>query len=159
VESKSGPTGGPDFPASSFFDVFVQVDIPPCADFPGATFYNIMPLIVKNDNLMGFPPKVSYLHDSSSIVPILFLKTDTAASPPRWLKDDVFGYFLLAGHGVGVAQSEFEGFIQGQPDAACPFVPPIPTPSPTPMPTPKPTPSPSPRPGTPTANLGVAARR
>jgi hypothetical protein len=157
VESKSGPGGQPqnDFPASSFFDVFVQVDIPPCADFPGATFYNIMPLIVKNDNLQGFPPKVSYLHDSSSIVPILFLNADTA-NPPRWNRDDIFGYFLLAGHGVGVAQGDFETFMQGQPDAACPFVPPIPSPSPTPIPSPSPTPRPS---GTKTTNQAPAARR
>lgn len=166
VESRSGPHGLPqnDFPASSFFDIFVQVDIPACGNFPGATFYNIMPLIVKNKNLLGFPPKVSYLHDASSIVPILFLNSDTA-NPPRWQQDDILGYFLLAGHGVGVAQSDFESFIQAQPDAACPFVPPIPqpsptpTPSPTPIPTPTPTPSPSPRPGTATTNRAPAARR
>ncbi len=147
VESRSGPGGLPqnDFPASSFFDIFVQVDIPACGNFPGATFYNIMPLIVKNKNLLSFPPKVSYLHDASSIVPILFLNNDTA-NPPRWQQDDILGYFLLAGHGVGVAQTEFESFMQSQPDASCPFVPPIPQPSPTPSPSPSPTPMPSPTP-------------
>jgi hypothetical protein len=147
VESRSGPHGLPqnDFPASSFFDVFVQVDIPACGNFPGATLYNIMPLIVKNTNLLGFPPKVSYLHDASSIVPILFLNADTA-NPPRWQADDILGYFLLAGHGVGVAQSDFETFMAGQPDATCPYVPPIPQPSPTPSPSPSPTPVPSPTP-------------
>ena len=42
VESHSGPNGAPanDLPASSFFDIFVQVDIPACGGFPGATVYN-----------------------------------------------------------------------------------------------------------------------
>jgi hypothetical protein len=105
VVSQSGPTGVPatDFPASSFFDVFVQTDMPACGTggFPGATLYNSSPLIVKNLNLTMFPPKVVYLHDTSTVVPILFLN----ANPPLWNAGDILGYFVLAGHGVGFTNS------------------------------------------------------
>lgn len=135
VESQSGPTGTPDqnFPASSFFDVFVQVDIPACGAFPkaftNATLYNLMPLVVKNNQVTSFPPKVVYLHDSTSIVPILFLTTDTAFNPPRWQKDDILGYFLLVGHGVGYGGNDLADFnktMQGQSNATCPIGPPPP---------------------------------
>jgi len=119
VESQSGPGGAPanDFPASSFFDVFVRVDVPACGTggFPGATLYNSAPLIVKNLNLTAFPPRVVYLHDTSTAVPILFLN----ANPPLWNADDILGYFVLAGHGIGFTNSqsdidEFNNFMNCQ---------------------------------------------
>lgn len=117
VESQSGPGGAPanDLPGSSFFDIFVRVDMPACGTFPGATLYNAMPLIVKNPNLTALPPRVVYLHDTSSIVPILFLN----ANPPLWNQDDILGYFVLAGHGVGFTNSqsdvtEFNNFMSSQ---------------------------------------------
>ena len=119
VESHSGPGGAPanDFPASSFFDVFVRVDVPACGTggFPGATLYNSAPLIVKNPNLTAFPPRVVYLHDTSTAVPILFLN----ANPPLWNADDILGYFVLAGHGIGFTNSqsdidEFNSFMDCQ---------------------------------------------
>lgn len=117
VESHSGPNGAPanDLPASSFFDIFVQVDIPACGGFPGATVYNTVPLIVKNPNLTALPPRVVYLHDTSTVVPILFLN----ANPGRWNAGDILGYFVLAGHGVGFTNSqsdvnEFNTFMSQQ---------------------------------------------
>lgn len=117
VESQSGPGGAAanDLPGSSFFDVFVQVDVPACGNFPGATLYNAMPLIVKNPNLTALPPRVVYLHDTSSVVPILFLSDN----PPLWNKDDILGYFVLAGHGIGFTNSqadvnEFNNFMNSQ---------------------------------------------
>ena len=117
VESHSGPGGAPanDFPASSFFDIFVRADLPACGGFPGATVYNTTPLIVKNSNLTQFPPRVVYLHDTSNVVPILFLN----ANPPRWNAGDVLGYFVLAGHGIGFTNSqsdvnEFNTFMSSQ---------------------------------------------
>jgi hypothetical protein len=117
VESQSGPGGAAvnDLPGSSFFDIFVRVDMPACGKFPGATLYNALPLIVKNPNLTALPPRVVYLHDTSSVVPILFLN----ANPPLWNKDDVLGYFVLAGHGVGFTNSqsdvnEFNTFMSQQ---------------------------------------------
>jgi hypothetical protein len=124
VESKSGPSFDPsrDFPASSFFDVYVHVDLPPCGSFPGGTLYNLIPLTVKNDNVDHFPPRVVYLHDASSIVPILFVFPNGTL----WLRDDILGYFLLAGHGVGFGnspadQQEFNNFMNGQSNIQCPI--------------------------------------
>lgn len=144
VESQAGPNPplNSDFPASSYFDVFAQVDLPKCGGFPGpTTLYNLMPLVVKNSHLIGFPPKVVYLHDASTAVPILFLHDN----PGFWHKDDILGYFLLAGHGIGSTNSStdvsaFNGSMSGQPDATCPYVPPNPPPPP-PPPTPTPTPT------------------
>jgi hypothetical protein len=118
VESHSGPGGLPanDLPGSSFFDIFVQVDLPQCGGFPGATVYNTVPLLVKNFNLTRLPPRVVYLHDTSSVVPILFLN----ANPGKWNANDILGYFVLAGHGVGFTNSqsdvnEFNNFMSSQP--------------------------------------------
>lgn len=136
VESQSGPTGAPNnnFPASSFFDVFVQVDVPACTSFPGAfpggTLYNTMPLVVKNNQVTSFPPKVVYLHDSTSIVPILFLVNGPIVNNvPIWQADDILGYFLLVGHGVGFGQgqddsNQFNNFMGSQSNATCPIGPP-----------------------------------
>jgi hypothetical protein len=140
VVSRSGPSNDltRDFLASSYFDVYVRVDIPPCGNFPGATVNNLVPLIVKNDKLDRFPPRVVYLHDASTIVQVVFVND----KPPLWLTGDVLGLFLLAGHGVGFSNSssdlqEFNNFMQSQPDAQCPLSssctqPPPPSPTATP---------------------------
>ena len=123
VESQAGPNATPQtfFPASSFFDVFVQVDMPGCTAFPkafpGGILYNLMPLVVKNNQVTTFPPQVVYLHDATSIVPILFLYDN----PGFWHKDDILGYFLLVGHGVGMVQNDFDNFMGGQSNAVCPI--------------------------------------
>lgn len=140
VESHSGPGGAAanDFPASSFFDIFVRVDVPACGTggFPGATLYNSTPLLVKNFNITQFPPRIVYLHDSSNVVPILFLN----AQPGLWNAGDILGYFVLAGHGIGFTNSqsdidEFNNFMNCQPISPAPS----PSPSPTPVPSPTPT--------------------
>lgn len=134
VESHSGPGGAPanDFPASSFFDIYVKADLPACGAFPGATVYNTAPLIVKNPNLTAFPPRVVYLHDTSNVVPILFLN----ANPGRWNAGDILGYFVLAGHGIGFTNSqsdvnEFNTFMNSQ-KFTCVTTSATPSPSPTP---------------------------
>jgi hypothetical protein len=145
VLSRSGPSNDPthDFLASSFFDVYVRVDMPPCGAFPGATVNNMVPLIVKNDKLDRFPPRVVYLHDASTIVQVVFVNDH----PPQWLAGDVLGLFLLAGHGVGFSNSssdmqEFNNFMQQQPDQQCPLsnscTPPPAAAAPTPMATTRP---------------------
>lgn len=132
VQSRSGPSNDPtrDFPATSFFNVYVKVDLPPnyCGQgFPGITLYNQDPLKVVNKMLTQFPPRVVYLHDATSIVPILFL-ADGPPGPngPLWYRGDVLGYFLLAGHGVGFGSSQsdvsqFQSFMGSQSNAACPI--------------------------------------
>lgn len=135
VESQSGPGGAAanDFPASSFFDVFVQVDVPACGTggFPGATLYNTAPLIVKNYSLTQFPPRVIYLHDQSTAVPILFLN----GNPGKWNAGDILGYFVLAGHGIGFTNTqsdidEFNNFMNCQQVGTAPQPSPSPTPTP-----------------------------
>lgn len=81
--------GGSDFPADSFFNLFVDVDIPLCGGFPGGTVYNIAPLIVVHTPITKLPPKVVYTHDNSSAVPVYLKPSGT-----------VFGWLVLAGHGA-----------------------------------------------------------
>ena len=132
VQSRSGPSNDPnrDFPATSFFNVYVKVDLPPSYCGPGSppiTLYNQDPLKVVNKMLDKFPPRIVYLHDASSIVPILFL-TDGPVGPkgPMWIRGEVLGYFLLAGHGVGFGSSqndvnEFQTIMSNQTNATCPI--------------------------------------
>ena len=96
VESLSGASGNPalDFPAKSFFDVFVEVDLPPGGSFPGATsMTNSMPLLIQNTNVTSFPPQVVYVHGMSTAVPIKF----STSNPPNWNAGDTFGLLQLAG--------------------------------------------------------------
>ena len=87
-DDPDGPAAS-DFPADSFFNVFVEVTLPAVALFPGAILYNPSPLLVVEDDLTGFPPKVVYKHANTSAVLIRVLGTN-----------EVFGYLVLAGHGV-----------------------------------------------------------
>lgn len=120
VESQAAagpPAGSTDFPASSFFDMFVQVDLPACGTLPASTVQNNLPLIVKNNNLASFPPKVIYLHDQSSSVPVVFVGGLWAGQ--------TFGYLVLAGHGAGFSCSqsdldEFNSFMGSQQPSTCP---------------------------------------
>jgi hypothetical protein len=98
VESKSGTSGDPnqDFPAESFFDVFVEIDLPGLGGLQKATLYNADALLVVNDNLMAFPPKVVYVHGNTTAVPVLFKDNG-----PSWQAGDTFGWLVLAGHGIG----------------------------------------------------------
>jgi len=118
VESHAAPCGGPDFPASSFFDMFVQVDLPACGALPAATVQNNLPLIVKNNNLTAFPPKVIYIHDQSSSVPVVF-------APGGPFAGQTLGYLVLAGHAAGFTCSQsdidqFNSFMASQPLGTCP---------------------------------------
>jgi hypothetical protein len=97
---------GNDFPAQSFFDVFVEVTLPRVpytvadSDFPagGAVLYNDAsdPLLIENLSITNLPPEVTYVHGQSTAVPIRFKYNN----PPYWAADDVLGYLTLAGHGV-----------------------------------------------------------
>jgi hypothetical protein len=97
---------GSDFPARSFFDVFVEVNLPRVAftisdtDFPvgGAVLYNDAsdPLLIENLSLTNLPPTATYVHGQSTAVPIRFRDSN----PPYWAAGDVLGYLTLAGHGV-----------------------------------------------------------
>jgi len=125
VESQSG-SGNPvdDFPADSFFDVFVEVDLPAVAGFPGATLFNSDPLLVVNANITALPPKVVYRHGNSTAVPVYFRTT----SVPFWTAGDLFGWLVLAGHGAGFDDSpeDIAEFDQIYADEIAPFALPLP---------------------------------
>lgn len=119
VESLSGASGDPnqDFPAESFFDVFVEVDLPPTGSFPGGTLFNNTPLLVFNDSLQAFPPHVVYIHGQTPAVPVLFLNDDPGNA---WLAGDLFGWLSLAGHGMNYSntpqdEQEFSNIMRFQP--------------------------------------------
>lgn len=82
--------GSSDFPAESFFNVFVEIDTP---FFGGSTLYNIAPLLVVNNNLNSLPPTVVYIHEETPAVKVFF-KTGPNAG-------QLFGYLRLAGHKTG----------------------------------------------------------
>lgn len=113
VESQS-PSGNPalDFPASSFFDIFVEVDLPVIG-----TLYNTTPLVVKNTSLTAFPPKVIYVHGNSSAVPLFFENDNPFLGAHA---GDVFGILMLAGHGVNMSieneteLAEFENEVENE---------------------------------------------
>jgi hypothetical protein len=103
-ENVANGAANPDFPAHSFFDIFVEVNLPPLPGtksgvaFPvtGAVLYNDSPLIITNLNLTSFPPEVVYIHGETTAVPLKF----KVANPPYWAAGDIFGYLVLAGHGT-----------------------------------------------------------
>src|SRR5262245_30074069 len=69
VQRRSDAPAGNDFPAQSFFDIFVEIDLPPApmtmsaGTFPsgGAVLYNRAPLLLQNTNLESLPPQVIYM--------------------------------------------------------------------------------------------------
>ncbi len=110
VESQSA-SGLPanDFPADSFFDVFVEVDLPPCGAFPGpTTVYNQQALLVVNSNVNDLPPQVVYIHGNSSFVAVYFKFVSTGSPPVPWVPGDLLGWLSLAGHGVGEGAQQLE---------------------------------------------------
>jgi len=110
VQSKNA-SGLPinDFAADSFFDVFVEVDLPPCGVFPGGTVYNQQALLVVNDTVGDLPPQVVYIHGNSSFVAVYFKFASTGSPPVPWAAGNLLGWLSLAGHGVGgVGEQELE---------------------------------------------------
>lgn len=100
-EVRSKNEGG-DFPARSFFNVYVAVDLPPCGNsFEGGTVYNEDPLVVTNDDLHGFPPRVIYVHGETNAVRVVFGQDD-----PNY-RGKTLGFITVAGHGVASADDPF----------------------------------------------------
>ena len=122
VRSKSTSGLPPvDFPAESFFDIFVEVDLPAFGLLPTATLYNPYPLLVQNDNLTNFPPKVVYIHGNTRAVPILFLNTQ----PGKWEAGQLFGWLVLAGHALDYSNTladmlQFQQYMATLPEMPLP---------------------------------------
>lgn len=122
IESMPGNSYG--LPGESFFNVFVEVDIPDHPYTPwGAhmTVANDDPLLVTADNLLVLPPRVVYIHDNSSAVPVIFQNSNS----PMWDSGDVMGYLVLAGHGVNMTLDDstlFDSIIDTLPDIPPPYL-------------------------------------
>ncbi len=121
------PNPAQDFPAESFFDVVAEVFIPAGgAGWPGEVVYNpaVTPMVVHNNNLNRFPPKVVYIHGVTPAVPVLF----TTNNPPTWVANSLFGFMVLAGHGMdylydnGSDMAEFEDIVNAAPLMPLPLV-------------------------------------
>jgi len=105
IVREDGPPGPPDFPARSFFDIFVEINLPmlpgteSSVAFPaaGAILTNVQPLIVTNLNLTSFPPQVVYIHGGNTNAVQLRFKY---SNPPYWTGGDLLGTLVLAGHGT-----------------------------------------------------------
>lgn len=161
VESLSGNSGNPiqDFPANSFFDVFVEVDVPALGGFPSVQLVNVDPLLVQSDSITSFPPTVLYVHGNSSAVPLYFYADIPVFGVHR---GDLFGQLTVAGHGVGFTEADVAEFeakemeseqhrgrlpLQANPIPHVTIVDEVlntPTPTPTPTPTATPTTTPPP---------------
>ncbi len=97
VTSLAGMGGSPqanDFPASSFFDVYVDVSVQGLGTLTNATVGGTQgdPLIITSSSISAFPPTVVYEHGNSTAVPILF------ESGPY--VGQTLGLLTLAGHGI-----------------------------------------------------------
>ncbi len=103
-ENTANGVGASDFPAHSFFDIFVEVSLPPVlgtksfTQFPagGALLTNGTPLIITNLALDNFPPTVVYIHGETTAVPLKFKQNNA----PFWAAGEIFGWLVLAGHGT-----------------------------------------------------------
>jgi len=102
------------FPAKSFFDVFVKVTIPLGGPYPTIIVTNGRPLVVQQNSITNFPPKVIYNHMITHATPMMF-----AANYPQLgtnaIAGKTFGVLLLAGHGIGFStnnSADLERFIQ-----------------------------------------------
>ena len=105
-----------DFPARSFFDVFVDVTVPGV----GSPFINSTPLLINNNAITSFPPVVIYTHGNSTAVPLMFTAGNAFNEPAG----TIFGLITLAGHGAGYSNNPAGGAVDqnnGQPADATTF--------------------------------------
>jgi len=84
-----------DFPANSFFDIFVDVTVP-----GGTHLHNDAPLIVQNTGLLSLPPTVLYTHSPASNSVNLII-TDPINCPANTTNPAcILGQMLVVGHGA-----------------------------------------------------------
>ena len=125
--TSNSTTGG--FPARSFFDIFVDIDIPLPASLGGGTasLTNAtvfggsggtmqespmgMPLLIGNTGITTFPPVVIYVHGNSSAVPLYLEATNNVGV--QSMIGDPLGLLALAGHGAGYSSTGGSGSGNG----------------------------------------------
>jgi hypothetical protein len=110
-----GGTAASDFPANSFFNVYVVVDLPSGGFLPPIQLVNVDPLLVQQTNIFSFPPRVVYQHENSTAVSMYFNNDCVITNPvtgeqipaPR---GTLFGQLTLAGHGVSFSSADLDTF-------------------------------------------------
>jgi hypothetical protein len=108
-------TASSDFPAKSFFNVYVVVDLPSGGFLPPIQLVNVDPLLVQQTNLFSFPPRLIYQHENSTAVSMYFNRDCVITNPitgeqipaPR---GTLFGQLTLAGHGVSFSSFDIDTF-------------------------------------------------
>ncbi len=109
-----GGTPEQDFPARSFFNVYVVVDLPSGGLLPPIQLVNVEPLLVQQTNLTSFPPRLVYIHENSTAVPMYFnndcIIHDPSSGDIPVARGTLFGQLTLAGHGVKFSSTEIESF-------------------------------------------------
>ena len=102
-----------DFPARSFFNVYVQVDIPAAGPLPAIQLVNVDPLLVENAVIYGFPPRAFYIHGNTNAVSVYFNTDVTITNANGTLtvpRGTLFGQLTLAGHGMNYSEYEIPSF-------------------------------------------------
>jgi hypothetical protein len=102
-----------DFPASSFFNIYVEVDIPAAGALPAVQLVNVEPMLVENASIYGFPPRASYTHGNTNAVPVYSNQDLTITNANGSLtvpRGTLFGQLTLAGHGMSYSEYEIPSF-------------------------------------------------
>ena len=104
-----------DFPANSFFNVYVVVDLPAGGSLPAIQLVNVDPLLVQQTNISFFPPHVVYQHENSTAVSVYFnndciIHDPTTGADIPVTRGTLFGQLTLAGHGISFSSVEVEAF-------------------------------------------------
>ena len=104
-----------DFPANSFFNVYVVVDLPAGGSLPAIQLVNVDPLLVQQTNISFLPPHVVYQHENSTAVSVYFnndciIHDPTTGADIPVARGTLFGQLTLAGHGISFSSVEVEAF-------------------------------------------------
>lgn len=102
-----------DFPARSFFNIYVEVDIPAAGPLPAVQLVNVEPLLVENTLIRSFPPRAFYIHGNTNAVPVYFNRDLTLLTPSGNMtvpRGTLFGQLTLAGHGMSYGEFEIPSF-------------------------------------------------
>jgi hypothetical protein len=102
-----------DWPARSFFNVYVQVAIPTAGALPAVQLVNVAPLLVLQPSVYYFPPRAFYIHGNTNAVPVYFntdvtiTTTNGSVTLPR---GTLLGQLTLAGHGMSYSEFDIPSF-------------------------------------------------
>jgi hypothetical protein len=106
-------TTNSDFPARSFFNVYVKVDLPASGALPAVQLVNVNPLLVVNSAIYSIPPHVFYIHGNTNAVPVYFNTPISISNPNGTVtipRGTLFGQLTLGGHGMSYAEYEIPSF-------------------------------------------------